>query len=105
MKHYCEAWLNEWCYENGWTDLYIERNNYWAFPPGAVIPEPLPTDALKWIKAEKGWSGEEKWWSIGAMLVTVVAAILTVYFQSPMPLGVAFAFAAVTVGLLEVELE
>jgi len=39
------------------------------------------------------------------MLVTVVAAILTVYFQSPMPLGVAFAFAAVTVGLLEVELE
>lgn len=103
MKHYSEDWLKEWCYENGWTDLYIEQENYWAFPPGAVIPEPLPIDALKWIKAEKGWSQEEKRWSIGAILVTLVSVILAIYLQSPMPLGLAFAFAAVTVGLLEVE--
>ncbi|MBE9127734.1 MULTISPECIES: hypothetical protein [unclassified Coleofasciculus] len=103
MKHYCEDWLHEWCYENGWTDLYVERNLYWAFPPGAVMPEPLPPKVLQSIKAEKGLSREEKLWSLGAVILTVVAAILSYFYRSPMPLGLAFAFAAVTVGLLEVE--
>jgi len=103
MKHYAEEWLNEWCVENGWTDLYIERYNYWAFPPGAVMPEPIPPHALRLIKAEKGLSASEKWWSSSAVIVTLIAAIMTYFLNSPMPLVFAFAFAAVTVARLEVE--
>lgn len=103
MKHYCEEWLQEWCFENGWTELYIERCQYWAFPPGAVMPEPLPTEALKVIKAKKGLCGEERFWLISAVIVTIVAAILGYFLKSPMPIVLAFAFSAITVALLEVE--
>ncbi len=54
MKHYSDEWIEEWCQENGWTDLFVERSNsYWAFPPGAVMPEPIPAQALRVIKAKK----------------------------------------------------
>lgn len=103
MKRYSEDWLNEWCMENGWTDLYIERYNYWAFPPGAVMPEPIPSHALRLIKAQKGLCAEERLLSISAVAVTVLAAILTFLLHSPMPLVFAFAFGAITVGMLEVD--
>ena len=103
MKHYCEKWLNEWCVQNGWTDLYIERYHYWAFPPGAVMPEPIPPQALRSLKAEKGLSGEEKLWSVSAVIVTLIAAVLSYFLKCPMPLVFAFAFGAITVGRLEVE--
>lgn len=103
MKHYCEEWINEWCQNNGWTDLYVERYHYWAFPPGAVMPEPIPPQVLRAIKAEKGLSGEERWGSIAAVVVSLSAPILSYFLKSPMPLVLAFAFSAVTVALLEVE--
>ena len=103
MKHYCEEWLNEWCYEHGWTDLYIERYQYWAFPPGAVMPEPIPTQALRVIKAEKGFTPDEKIWSSSAALVSLIAAILSYFMKCPMPLVFAFAFGAITAARLEVE--
>lgn len=67
------------------------------------MPEPLPPDALRWIKAQKGLSGEERGWSIAAVVFTVIAAIMSYVFKSPMPIVVAFAFGAITVGLLEVD--
>lgn len=104
MKHYCDEWIEEWCQENGWTDLFIERsNNYWAFPPGAVMPEPIPPQVLRLIKANKGLSTEEKWLSSTAVIVTIIAAILSYCLKNPMPLVLAFAFGAVTVAQLEVE--
>ena len=103
MKHYSEEWINEWCQLNGWTELYIERSQYWAFPPGAVMPEPIPPQVLKLIKAERGLCGEERFWSIAAVVVTVVATILSYCLKSPMPMVLAFAFAAITVAMLEVE--
>ena len=104
MKHYCDAWINEWCEENGWTDLFIERyNNYWAFPPGAVIPEPIPPKTLRLIKSEKGLCYEERLWLITAAIVTLTAVILTYFLKSPMPLVFAFAFDAITAAKLEVE--
>ncbi len=103
MKHYCEEWINEWCQNNGWTDLYVERYHYWAFPPWAVMPEPIPPKVLRAIKAEKGLSGQEKMGSIAAVVVTLSAAILSYCLKSPMPLVFAFAFSAFTVALLEVE--
>lgn len=103
IKHYAKEWLEEWCYLNGWTDLYIERSHFWAFPPGAVMPEPIPQEALKALKAQKGWCTEERFCSITAVLVTVIAVIASYVFKSPMPMVLAFAFAAITVALLEIE--
>jgi hypothetical protein len=104
MKHFQDEWIQEWCNENGWTEFFRERaNNYWAFPPGAVIPEPIPTKILRLIKAQKGMSTDEQYWSALAVITTICATVLTLISENPLPLLFAFAFAAVTVARLEVE--
>lgn len=104
MKHYRHEWIEEWCVENGWTEVFEERcNNYWAFPPGAVMPEPIPTHILKLIKDQKGLTCQEKFWSISAVLGTLVAVMSTYLLKCPMPLVLAFAFDAVTAAQLEIE--
>lgn len=104
MKHYSDQWIEEWCEENGWTDLFVERcNNYWAFPPGAVMPEPIPTHVLRLIKEQKGQTKQEKFWSISAVIGTFIAVVTTYVLKCPMPLVLAFAFDAVTAAQLEVE--
>lgn len=32
----------EWCAVNGWTDLFEEEGKFYAFPPKAVMPLPVP---------------------------------------------------------------
>ncbi|MDZ7957197.1 MAG: hypothetical protein RMY34_04730 [Aulosira sp. DedQUE10] len=104
MNHYAIEWIETWCLENGWTDLFVERrNNFWAFPPGCVMPEPIPGHVLRLIKAEKGQTFEERLWSMSAIIGTVAAVLSTVFLKCPMPLVLAFAFNAVTVAQLEVE--
>jgi len=104
MKHYCDNWIQEWCEDNGWTELYRERCDfYWAFPPHAVIPEPIPSRILKAIKAEKGLCLEEKVWFFAATLLTLLGIVLSFVLKCPMPIVFAFAFDAVTVAQLEVE--
>ncbi|BAU64188.1 hypothetical protein STA3757_15590 [Stanieria sp. NIES-3757] len=104
MKHFHDDWIQEWCDQNGWTDLFRERcNHYWAFPPGAVMPEPIPNKVLRLIKAEKGLSSDEQIWLTTAVVISAIALISTYLFMSPMPIVLAFAFDAITVGQLEVE--
>ena len=104
MKHYADEWIQEWCQENGWTDLFIERyNNYWAFPPGAVMPEPIPSHTLRLIKASKGLSHQERIWSTTAVIVAILATVLGYMTKCPLPFVFAFAFGAVTVAQLEIE--
>jgi hypothetical protein len=104
MKHYCDEWIEEWCEENGWTDLFIERPGcYWAFPPFAVMPEPIPPKILRSIKSQKGFSIEERLWSISAVVGTITAVIVSYCLKCPMPLVFAFGLDAVTVALLEDE--
>ncbi len=104
MKHFHDEWIQEWCNENGWTEFFRERaNNYWAFPPGAVMPEPIPSQILRLIKSQKGMSLEEQYWSASAVIFTLSASGLTFIWQNPLPLLFAFAFAAITVARLEVE--
>jgi hypothetical protein len=104
MNHYAIEWIEAWCLENGWTDLFVERrNNYWAFPPGGVMPEPIPVHVLRLIKAEKGLTVEERLWSISAVIGTLVAVLSTVLLKCPMPLVLAFAFNAITVAQFELE--
>lgn len=104
IKHFCDDWIREWCDDNGWTDLFIERrNNYWAFPPGAVIPEPIPFKTLRLIKSQKGLCSEEKLWLTSAMIMSFMGIVLSYFLKSPMPIVFAFALDAITAAQLEVE--
>ncbi|WP_107670925.1 hypothetical protein [Cyanothece sp. BG0011] len=104
MKHFRDEWVQEWCEANGWTDLFRERyNHYWAFPPGAVMPEPIPSEVLRLIKATKGFCAEEKTWLMSAILISIISVALSYLLKNPMPIVFAFAFAAVTSAKLEVE--
>ncbi|MEA5510029.1 hypothetical protein VB715_09660 [Crocosphaera sp. UHCC 0190] len=104
MKHFCDDWIQEWCEDNGWTDLVREPyNNYWAFPPGAVMPEPIPAEVLRLIKATKGFCEEERAWLLWAVALSVVSVGFTYFFKSPMPIVFAFAFDAIAAAKLEVE--
>ena len=104
MKHFADEWVQEWCQNNGWTDLIVEsKNTYWAFPPGAVMPEPIPPKVLRKIKTQKGLSGDEKMWAIVSVAGTALAAVVSYVMKCPMPMVGAFAFCAVTVAQLEIE--
>jgi len=104
MRHFCDDWIQEWCDANGWTDLFMERlNHYWAFPPGAVMPEPIPRRILRYIKQEKGLCLEEQAWLGAAIALSLLGALSSWCFKTPMPIVLAFAFGAVTAGRLEVE--
>ena len=32
----------EWCEARGWTELFFQEGKWYAFPPNAVIPQPIP---------------------------------------------------------------
>ena len=104
MKHFHDVWIQEWCDNNGWSDLFRERyNHYWAFPPNAVMPEPIPQQALRIIKEEKGLTRDEQIWLGAASIVSLTAVTLSYFLGNPMPIVLAFAFDAITVAQLEVE--
>ena len=104
MKHYSDEWIQDWCSENGWTDPVMEPlNHYWAFPPGAVMPEPIPTDTLRLLKSRYGMTSQEKLWSGTAIAVAIGMAWLSYVLQCPMPLIVGFAYAAFVAAGLEVD--
>lgn len=104
MNHYCYTWIEDWCKDNGWTELFVmRRNEFWAFPPNAVMPLPIPSQVLQQIKAEKGLSVDERFWCLAAVIVSVVTAGLSYFAHSPMPFVAAFAFCAMVVAGMEVE--
>jgi hypothetical protein len=104
MNHYCHTWIEDWCRENGWTDLFVrQRDEYWAFPPHGVMPLPIPSQALKGIKTEKGLSVDEKRWCFIAVASTLMGILSSYFSQCPMPLVMAFAFCAIVVAQLEVD--
>lgn len=100
-KRFAYGWIQDWCQDNGWTDLFVERYIYWAFPPGAVMPQPIPPQALRAIKTTKGFSPVE-WWSYGSALgLSAVTVGLSYWLQCPLPLVFAFAFGAMVVAYLD----
>ena len=103
IKHFCDDWIKEWCQENGWTDLFLERYDYWAFPPNAVMPLPIPKETLLQIKAEKGFSNQEKLWLTISATIGLLGCILSYILNCPMPLVFAFAFTAIIMGNFDVE--
>jgi hypothetical protein len=104
MNHYCYAWIEDWCKEHGWTELFMQRRNeYWAFPPNAVMPLPIPAQVLRQIKAKRGLSVDEKLWCFAATTVSVATAGFSYFAHSPMPFVAAFAFCAIVVAGMEVD--
>jgi nitric oxide synthase oxygenase domain/subunit len=101
MNHYCEQWIADWCEENGWTDWFRERSKYWAFPPNAVMPVPIPLPVLRTIKAEKGLSPDERNWCLVILVSAGLALVVGYLIASPVPLVGAFAMAAIVVAQLE----
>lgn len=39
-----ERRIRQWCIDNNWTDLFFHENKFYAFPPNAVIPLPVPIE-------------------------------------------------------------
>ncbi|MDX2099029.1 MAG: hypothetical protein SFW36_14730 [Leptolyngbyaceae cyanobacterium bins.59] len=74
---------------------------YWAFPPGGVMPLPVPQDALESIKSQKGLSFSERTWTFSAVFFSLSCVISSYIWQSPMPLVAAFAFCAIVVAQFE----
>ena len=103
INHYCEHWIADWCHDHGWTDYFRESTSYWAFPPQAVMPCPLPEPALKSIKAENGLSSHEKRWFSLALLSLVSGTALSFAINQPLPLILGFAFCAIVVGQMDDE--
>jgi hypothetical protein len=103
MPKVLHQYIQQWCQENGWTDLFVEQRQFWAFPPNAVLPVPVPTHALEGFYAEREMTpqvGLINLFSIGAALGAV---FLTEFTQSPIPLLAAFGCCAIAVALLEEE--
>lgn len=105
MRHFHDEWIQEWCDNNGWTDLFQERyNHYWAFPPGGVMPEPIPQKVMRLIKMEKGLSSNEQFWLVLATVVSLIAIIVSCLLMCPMPIVIAFGFDAFTFANMECEI-
>lgn len=105
MQHFQDEWIQEWCDLNGWTDLVRESyNNYWAFPPNCVMPEPIPVKAIRMIKSEKGLSNSE--WKLLALtgIVSIIALLYSYFCKTPMPLMLAFGFSAISFARMECEI-
>ena len=103
MNQYCEQWISDWCVEHGWTDWFQESRSYWAFPPQAVMPTPIPATALQAMKAEKGLSRDEKQWFLGAIASLVSGGILSFAIDQPLPFLLGFTVCALIVGHLDDE--
>ncbi|MBE9030568.1 hypothetical protein IQ266_12590, partial [filamentous cyanobacterium LEGE 11480] len=95
MNHYCEQWIADWCQEHGWTDWFPEQRSYWAFPPHAVMPTPIPQQALRNIKADNGFSPDERAWGLAGLASLVSGVVMSYGLSSPMPMLMAFGFCAV----------
>jgi hypothetical protein len=103
MNHYCDQWITDWCTSNGWTDWFREQSSYWAFPPNAVMPVPIPSSVLQAIKAENGLSFEERTWGLMAVMSLLLGLLGTCLLVSPMPLVTAFIFGAIVVAKMDTE--
>lgn len=101
MTHPLYPYLSQWCRDNGWTDLFVERYQFWAFPPGSVLPLPLPSAVLEDIHSQH-YHRLKYSVSYAAIVVGIMLATgLSVLAHSPMPVIAMFAVSAIAVGILD----
>lgn len=95
IRPLADEWIDEWCQRHGWTEWMWLNQWYWAFPPNGVIPEPLPREALRLLKRQKGWSQQERGLTLGAVSVALGSALASYGLHCPLPLVLAFGICAV----------
>lgn len=99
MPEALTEYVNRWCNTHGWTDLFIERYEYWAFPPGGVMPTPIPGSVMEAFAESQA---QRSTWAYGSTLfVALVAAITSYWQQSPMPLTCGFCVGTMLVAFFE----
>ena len=103
MPKVLHRYIQQWCQEHGWTDLFVEQRQFWAFPPGAVIPVPVPIQALEGFYAEQEMTPQVGLLNLSSIGAALSAVFLTVLTLSPIPLLAAFGCCAIAVALLEEE--
>jgi hypothetical protein len=101
MSRVLHQYIQQWCQAHGWTDLFVEQRQFWAFPPGSVLPVPVPTYALEGFYSAYEMTPQVGLLNLSSMGVTLGAVLLTVVTLSPVPLLVAFGYCAIAVALLE----
>jgi len=50
MDNLIERHIKKWCEDSGWTDLFVHQRQFYAFPPGAVVPLAVPTKVIESAK-------------------------------------------------------
>ncbi|NCJ07174.1 hypothetical protein GS597_11790 [Synechococcales cyanobacterium C] len=93
--------VSRWCQENGWTDLFVDHCEFWAFPPGAVMPLPIPADVMAGYISTRQLPRQEKLLYGVAIGVAAIAATLSFSIKSPMPLVLAFGLCALLIARLD----
>lgn len=94
--------IEQWCQTNGWTDIFFEHYRYWAFPPHAVMPLPVPIQSSADLRPRE-LSPLARRLNALAIFVALAAIPLSYFSQSPMPLVFAFLAGAIAVGLQDEE--
>jgi hypothetical protein len=96
-------YLQQWCQEHDWTDLFVEQFQFWAFPPGSVIPVPIPTYALEGFYRRRKISIPFRLLILAVIGVSLLAVVRTVLTLSPMPLVFAFGLCMFVFAVLDEE--
>lgn len=90
----------DWCQQHGWTDLFVDHYRYWAFPPGAVMPLPVPSAVFEDFR--DGGCPQRERYAYGLLLIlSGIALGLSLLQQSPMPLVLMFSLSAIAVAFFD----
>jgi len=54
MDKSIERHIKKWCEDSRWTDLFVHKGQFYAFPPGAVVPLAVPTEVIESVKNIRG---------------------------------------------------
>lgn len=100
LKYSYEVAL-DWCDNHGWTDLFVEQYQYWAFPPGGVMPLPLPPQALEFIDRDRQLTPHQTQLHGIAIGIGLASTLFSYVFQSPLPLVMGFSLCTLTLALQE----
>lgn len=84
MDKSTEKQIQKWCQSNRWTELFTQKGQYYAFPPGAVIPLPVPTEAIEEAKITQERKVHNSKQLLSTILSSLAVIVLTDFFGLPL---------------------
>lgn len=78
--------VRRWCQQHGWTDEFIQERQFYAFPPHAVMPLPVPQSALNrptragriWKTLQTSWMSLISIWIGMSLVMAGLTLVVTV---------------------------